>query len=97
VRRGSAPRLLAGRAEPASDPETVTIAVDLEGRAPAHALERGAAALDGLAATLLRLGAARLADSPDDPARLVPEYVMLPRGLDSLDLEGGVSWSSDRP
>jgi tRNA threonylcarbamoyl adenosine modification protein YeaZ len=97
VRPGASPRLLAAGAEPSIEPGTLTIAVDLDGRATADAVRRGADALDGLAAALLRLGAARLATGSDDPARLVPEYVMLPRGVDSLDLEGGVSWSSDRP
>ncbi len=43
---------------------------------------------------MLRLAAARLAAGDvDDLARLVPEYVTLPRGVRS---EGGeVSWSRD--
>jgi tRNA threonylcarbamoyl adenosine modification protein YeaZ len=73
------------------------IAVDLEGRAPADALERGRRAVEGLAAALLRLGAMRLREGRlDDAERLVPEYVTLPRGVAGrLDLEGGVAWSHD--
>jgi tRNA threonylcarbamoyl adenosine modification protein YeaZ len=74
------------------------IAIDLSGRAPEADLERGAAALDGLASSLLRLGVERLATGSDDPATLVPEYVALPRGArDGLDVGEGVSWSHDRP
>jgi tRNA threonylcarbamoyladenosine biosynthesis protein TsaB len=61
---------------------SVLVAVDLAGRAPEAALARGAAAVDGLPAALLRLGAARLARGErDDPATLAPEYVTLPRGV----------------
>ncbi len=78
-------------------PELV-IAVDLAGRATEAELERGEAALVGLPAALLRLGVARLAVGSDDPATLVPEYVMLPRGAaEGLDVAEGVSWSHDRP
>jgi tRNA threonylcarbamoyl adenosine modification protein YeaZ len=99
VRRGAQPRMLAGDAAPhaAADGPDVVIAVDLPGRAPEAELERGRRAVEGLAAALLRLGAQRLAASPDDAERLVPEYVTLPRGVrGSLDLEGGVAWSHDR-
>ena len=70
------------------------IALDLAGRAPDDALERGEAARAGLGAALVSLGAARLAAGDvDDLAGLVPEYVTLPRGVRS---EGGeVSWSRD--
>lgn len=73
--------LPAGREAPVAG-GTVLVAVDLPGRAPAAALARGAAALDGLPTALLRLGAARLAHGErDDPATLAPEYVTLPRGV----------------
>lgn len=78
---GRAVLLPAGEEAPETD-ATVLVAVDLPGRAPEAALDRGAAALDGLPAALLRLGAARLARGEhDDPAALVPEYVTLPRGV----------------
>ena len=94
VRSGRPPRLLAaGGDRPAAGDE---VAVDLDGRASPEALDRGHRALDGLAVALLRLGRARLDEGGDDPERLVPEYVSLPRGVDALDLEGGVAWSHDR-
>jgi tRNA threonylcarbamoyl adenosine modification protein YeaZ len=78
------------------------IAIDLDGRAPADALERGRAALERLPAALLRLGAGRLAaGDTDDPARLVPRYASRPRGMtpeqsaQSEQPEGGVAWSRD--
>jgi hypothetical protein len=71
------------------------LAVDLEGRAPAEALELGDAAHARLGASLLALGAARLAAGEvDDLAELVPEYVTLPRGVAAE--VGEVSWSRDR-
>jgi tRNA threonylcarbamoyladenosine biosynthesis protein TsaB len=110
VRPGQPPRLLPGGAmegaafagdeagrNDARGSES-SIAVDLAGRAPEADLERGAAALTGLPASLLRLGVARLAGGGDDAATLVPEYVMLPRGVGpGLDVGEGVSWSHDRP
>jgi len=72
------------------------IAVDLAGRAPDAAIDRGDAALAGLPASLLRLGAERLAAGDhDDPERLVPRYATPPRGAPSSDPEGGVAWSRD--
>ena len=72
------------------------VAVDLDGRAPEPALQRGRAALDQLPAALLRLGAARLAaGTEDDPERLVPRYASPPRGMPGGDSEGGVAWSRD--
>ena len=70
------------------------VAIDLPERAPADALARGEAARAALGGSILRLAAARLAAGDvDDLARLVPEYVTLPRGVRS---EGGeVSWSRD--
>lgn len=62
-------------------PDAVPVAVDLAGRAPETAVDRGRAATDRFPGMLLRLGAARLAaDGADDPAEVVPEYVSLPRG-----------------
>ena len=76
-------------------PDEALIAVDLAGRAPLDASQRGAEALAGLGLALVRLGAARLAAGPsDDPATIVPEYVTRPRGVVG---EGGeVEWSRDR-
>lgn len=93
-------RLLRGSGVSGDDaalpPTDVLVAVDLEGRAPHAATDRGITARDGLAATLLRLGAARLArGETDDVARLVPEYVTLPRGVGAVS--GEVAWSRGRP
>lgn len=73
------------------------IAVDLPGRASEAALARGRAAVDGLPAVLLAMGAGRLAQGKtDDPERIVPEYVTPPRGMDPrLNLEAGLTWSRD--
>jgi hypothetical protein len=85
-------RLLPAGADPTAALERGLVAVDLAGRAPAAAVERGDAAIRGLAASLLALGAARLArDDVDDLARLVPEYVTLPRGV--VEERGEVAWS----
>jgi tRNA threonylcarbamoyladenosine biosynthesis protein TsaB len=83
MRLGGPATLLPAGGEP-DGPEASIVAVDLAGRAPAAAGDRGEAARRGLAAALARLGAARLAQHPagDDLARLVPEYVTLPRGVD---------------
>ena len=81
---------------PALPSGAVEVAVDLEGRAPEAALARGRAAVAGLPAALLRLGAARLgAGEADDPERLVPRYASPPRGATGGDAEGGVAWSRD--
>ena len=82
VRADRDARLLPGGTDPTVGPGETVIAVDLDGRAPADALERGMVALDGLGAALLRLGAARLASGEvDDVDLLVPDYVTLPRGV----------------
>jgi tRNA threonylcarbamoyl adenosine modification protein YeaZ len=95
VRSGRSPELLPGGEEPSIGPWDRLVAVDLEGRAPADAVARGDAALDGLARALFRLGAGRLAaGEPDDLAGLVPEYVTLPRGIRASS--GEVTWSRDR-
>ena len=107
VRAGASPRLLTGpsaheggEARPAAPraPSQSLLAVDLDGRAPEAALAAGRRAVDGLAGALLRLGAVRLASATtDDVARLVPEYVTLPRGVNQPhDPDGAMAWSSDR-
>ncbi len=94
VRRGNAPVLLAGGVEPELAAGEILVAVDLDGRAPADASARGDRARDGLAAALMRLGTARFAAADvDDLARLVPEYVTLPRGVRASS--GEVAWSRD--
>jgi tRNA threonylcarbamoyladenosine biosynthesis protein TsaB len=71
------------------------IAVDLvDPTIPEAAHRSGAAAVAGLGAALLRLGAAALAGGrADDVAALVPAYVSLPRGV-APQVEGG-AWSPD--
>lgn len=94
VRRAEAPRLLPLGSDPDDSDERALVAVDLEGRAPAPAVRRGEAARDGLGAALLEIGAGRLrADETDDVARLVPEYVTLPRGTRAAT--GEIAWSRD--
>jgi tRNA threonylcarbamoyl adenosine modification protein YeaZ len=94
VERGWEPTDLRGAGEAATAEDDV--AVDLDGRAPEAALARGRAALEQLPASLVRLGAARLATgSVDDPERLVPRYASPPRGMPPGDAEGGVAWSRD--
>jgi len=58
---------------------------------PEDAVARGAAALAGLPAALVALGAARLRAGADDGASLGPEYVTLPRGIAAA--AGEVTWS----
>ncbi len=74
---------------------SVVVAVDLPGRAPEDALARGVQAEERLSAALVRLGAPRLAAGGDDVARLVPEYVTVPRGVGAV--KGEVRWSHGRP
>ncbi|HEY7132164.1 MAG TPA: tRNA (adenosine(37)-N6)-threonylcarbamoyltransferase complex dimerization subunit type 1 TsaB [Candidatus Limnocylindrales bacterium] len=93
VRHGAEPRLLPGGEEPELGAGDVVVAVDLSGRAPEDALVRGEAARAGLAAALVALGVPRLAAGGDDLARLVPEYVSLPRGVRAES--GEVAWSRD--
>jgi tRNA threonylcarbamoyl adenosine modification protein YeaZ len=96
VRRGEAPRRIPGGTNEQRAPGDVAVAVDLDGRADPAEADRGRHALEGLAASLLELGRARLAAGSDDPERLVPEYVSLPRGAgEGLDLEAGMAWSRD--
>ena len=78
------------------DGETL-VAVDLAGRAPEAAVSLGLGATDGLAAALIAAAASRLrTGDADDLARLVPEYVTLPRGVlratlpdEGVELSGG--------
>ncbi|MEX1169834.1 MAG: tRNA (adenosine(37)-N6)-threonylcarbamoyltransferase complex dimerization subunit type 1 TsaB [Chloroflexota bacterium] len=94
VRPGRRPELLPGGSEPDVAPGEQLIAVDLTGRAPADALERGETARAGLGRALIELGAARLrAGLVDDLAELVPDYVTLPRGVTGV--AGEVAWSRD--
>jgi len=94
IRAGTRPVLLPGGVEPDLADGDELIAVDLERRAPVDAVARGERAQAGLAGALVRLGAARLrAGDGDDLARLVPEYVSLPRGVRAET--GEVAWSRD--
>ena len=94
VRTGHAPALLPGGTEPDVAAGERLVAVDLDGRAPDDALVVGRQAVRGLGRVLLRRGAQRLAaGDADDLARLVPEYVTLPRGVKQAS--GEVAWSRD--
>ena len=94
IRRGVAPTLLPAGTEPELAASETLVAVDLDGRADSGAVELGETARAGLGEALIRLGAARLAaDDVDDLARLVPEYVTLPRGISGES--GEVAWSRD--
>ena len=96
VRNGGPASLVPAGTEPDLEPGESIVAVDLADRAAADALARGETARAGLAAALLSIGAERLATGAvDDLARLVPEYVTLPRGVKSET--GEVEWSHDRP
>ena len=95
VGRGTPARLLPAGLEPEVTDGGPLIAIDLDGRAPTDALDRGRSARDSLGASLISIGAARLAAGKvDDLAGLVPEYVTLPRGISQES--GEVSWSRDR-
>ena len=94
VEPGQSARLVPAGQNPGVPSGTTLVALDLADRAPADALERGETARAGLGASLLALGAARLAAGQvDDLAGLVPEYVTLPRGVTTQS--GEVSWSRD--
>jgi hypothetical protein len=72
------------------------LAVDLDGRAPDAALALGRVAVAALPASLLRLGAVRMAAGDlDDPEQLVPAYAVAPRGALAPPTGGGVAWSRD--
>jgi tRNA threonylcarbamoyl adenosine modification protein YeaZ len=93
VEDGAAPVLVPGGTEPAIRAGSTIVAVDLDGRADPDATALGERARAGLAAALLRIGAQRLAGSPDDLTTLVPVYVTLPRGVQTTG--GEVTWSRD--
>lgn len=94
VRPGGRPELLPGGVEPDLGPGEQLVAVDLGGRAPTDAIERGETARAGLGQALIELGAARLrAGRADGLAELVPDYVTLPRGVSRV--AGEVAWSRD--
>ena len=95
VRPGARPELLPGGRDPDLAPGQRLVAVDLDGRASADALDRGERARTRLGQALIRIGAERLrSGAADDLAELVPEYVTLPRGVTSQT--GEVAWSHDR-
>jgi tRNA threonylcarbamoyl adenosine modification protein YeaZ len=95
VRHGRPPMLLPSGTDPDLSPGERLVAVDLEDRAPSDALALGEIAARGLGGVLLRRGGDRLrAGDGDDLARLVPEYVTLPRGVATVS--GEVAWSRDR-
>jgi tRNA threonylcarbamoyladenosine biosynthesis protein TsaB len=93
VRPGRRPVPLPAGEEPQIEPGETVIAVDLDGRAPVEALERGEAARGRLGQELIRMGAERLRDAPSELETLVPDYVTLPRGVRAAD--GTVEWSRD--
>jgi tRNA threonylcarbamoyl adenosine modification protein YeaZ len=95
TRAGAPSRILSGTTDPELRDGERLVAVDLDDREAAEAVALGDAARAGLAAALLEAGAPSLgAGDPDDLARLVPEYVTLPRGVASGPPgEGGVALS----
>jgi tRNA threonylcarbamoyl adenosine modification protein YeaZ len=102
VRPGRHAEPLAKGQEPLLDAGETLVAVDLEDRAPADALERGEIGRRGLGAALIRLGALRLrelaaatggVDTRPELETLVPDYVTLPRGVQAVG--EGVAWSRD--
>ena len=99
TRRDGGSRIVAGGVDLGLEAGERLVAVDLDGREADDAVALGAVAREGLAARLLALGTARLArDGADDLARLVPEYVTLPRGvLASPPDDGGVAISGGSP
>lgn len=94
VRHGRGPELLPGGRDPELVAGEVLVAVDLDGRAAPDASARGDRARDRLGHALMRLGTERFAaGDEDDLARLVPDYVTLPRGVRAPS--GEVAWSRD--
>jgi tRNA threonylcarbamoyl adenosine modification protein YeaZ len=94
VRAGSAPQPLPAGVEPELATGETLVALDLDGRAPDEALERGEAAQRRLGGELVRMGAERLRTlAASELETLVPEYVTLPRGVRAAD--GTVAWSRD--
>ena len=95
VAGADAPQLLPGGLDPELPAATRLIAVDLDDRAPAAAVELGRLAAERLGEALVQLGAGRLqSGAGDDVERLVPEYVTLPRGVRAS--VGEIAWSHDR-
>jgi hypothetical protein len=89
----SAVPLPAGEEPDVREGETL-VALDLDGRAPADALQRGEVARSRLGHELIRLGAERLRQvDANELETLVPDYVTLPRGVRAAD--GSVAWSRD--
>jgi tRNA threonylcarbamoyladenosine biosynthesis protein TsaB len=89
-------RLVGSSVEAPAGAESVpVVAVDFEPSDVSRAAwELGRHAVDGLAASLARLGAAALAGGRrDDVAELVPAYVALPRGI--AEAAASVEWSPD--
>jgi tRNA threonylcarbamoyl adenosine modification protein YeaZ len=98
TRPGEPARILPGGTDPDLRAGERLVAVDLAGRAPEAAVALGVAATDGLAAALVIAAAARLAaGDEDDLARLVPEYVTLPRGVRAVLPDEGVELSGGKP
>lgn len=100
VRAGSPAVPLPAGSEPDLRPFERLVAVDLDDRASAEALERGVRAVAGLGRELIRLGAARLAElnagtggATNELETLVPDYVTLPRGVRAAS--DTVAWSRD--
>jgi tRNA threonylcarbamoyl adenosine modification protein YeaZ len=94
LRSGARPEPLPAGIEPGLAPGETLVAIDLEERATADALERGEAARARFGHELIRLGAERLrAGGPPQLETLVPDYVTLPRGVRTA--EGTVVWSRD--
>lgn len=96
-RLGARPVILPGGEEPELAAGDTLVALDLAGRAPEAAVALGEMAHAGLAAALLADGSPRIAAGGDDLARLVPEYVTLPRGVVGALPDDGVELSGGRP
>jgi hypothetical protein len=94
VRPGRRPEPLPAGLEPEMEVGESLVALDLDGRAPTDAPERGEAAHARLGHELIRLGAERLrVAGSSELETLVPDYVTLPRGVRTAD--GSVAWSRD--
>ena len=94
VRAGQPPEPLPAGAEPKLGAWERVVALDLDGRAAADALERGELARARLGHELIRMGAQRLrAGGPSELENLVPDYVTLPRGVRAAD--GSIAWLRD--
>jgi tRNA threonylcarbamoyladenosine biosynthesis protein TsaB len=96
-RLGARPVILPGGEEPDLAGGRTLVALDLASRAPDEAVALGEAAHGGLAAALLDAGITRILAGGDDLARLVPEYVTLPRGVIGAVSDDGVELSGGRP